>query len=85
MIVPLSDALPPPIFVTEIGPQAIPTVDLTVHVRAMLKDATWMPGDWVLARFITRHASGGYLEEDGELRAADGTVLAQSRQPAPSV
>ena len=82
MIVAITDALPPPIFVTEVGPMAIPTVDLTVHVRADLSEATWEPRNWVLARFTTRHASGGFLEEDGELWTADGLLLAHSRQLA---
>lgn len=82
MIVAMADALPPPIFATTSVPMAVPTVDLTVHIRAMLAKATWNPGDWILTRFTTRHASGGYLEEDGELWTADGTLLAHSRQLA---
>ncbi len=82
MIVAITDALPPPIFVTEVGPMAIPTIDLTVHIRAQLSAVKWEPGDWVLARFTTRHASGGFLEEDGELWTAAGVLLAHSRQLA---
>jgi len=82
MIVAITDALPPPIFVTEVGPMGIPTIDLTVHIRTDLVKVTWEPGAWVLARFATRHASCGFLEEDGELWTADGLLLAHSRQLA---
>jgi acyl-CoA thioesterase len=85
MIVAITDALPPPIFVTEVGPMAIPTIDLTIHIRAELPTVKWEPGDWVLARFSTRYASGGFLEEDGELWTSDGTLLAHSRQLALSI
>lgn len=82
MIVAMTDALPPPIFATEAGPMPVPTLDLTVHVRADLSTVPWQPGDWVLARFTTRHCSGGFLEEDGELWTQSGTLLAHSRQLA---
>jgi len=85
MLVAITDALPPPIFVTEVGPMAVPTVDLTVHIRAMLSSVKWQPGDWVLARFMTQYASGGFLEEDGALWTADGVLIAHSRQLALSV
>ena len=38
--------------------------------------------DWVLADYRSRFSSGGVWEEDGELWAPDGTLLAQSRQLA---
>jgi len=82
MLVAISDALPPPIFVTEAGPMPVPTLDLTVHVRADLSAIDWTPGDWMLTRFTTKCARGGFLEEDGELWMADGTLLAHSRQLA---
>jgi acyl-CoA thioesterase len=85
MLVAISDALPPPIFVTEVGPMAVPTVDLTIHIRAMLSRVRWEPGDWVLARFTTQYASGGFLEEDGALWTADGVLIAHSRQLALSL
>lgn len=85
MLVAMSDALPPPIFVTDVGPMAVPTIDLTIHMRAMLGTVTWNEGDWVLARFTTQYASGGFLEEDGALWTADGTLIAHSRQLALSV
>jgi hypothetical protein len=54
-----------------------PTIDLTVHFRATLP----YPGP-LLARFNTSFARDGYFEEDGQLWAADGTLVAQSRQLA---
>jgi acyl-CoA thioesterase len=57
---------------------AAPTLDLTIHFRTPLATA----GDWVLADYRSRFSAGGTWEEDGELWAADGTLLAQSRQLA---
>jgi acyl-CoA thioesterase len=82
MLVAIADALPPPIFVTDRGPMAVPTVDLTIHIRAMLVRVRWQPGDWVLARFTTQYASGGFLEEDGAFWTAEGVLIAHSRQLA---
>jgi acyl-CoA thioesterase len=78
----MKHALPSPIFATEAGPMPVPTLDLTVHIRVDLAAIPLEPGDWVLARFMTRRANGGFLEEDGELWTADGTLLAHSRQLA---
>jgi acyl-CoA thioesterase len=53
-----------------------PTIDLTVHFRAPL------PRDdsLLLGRFRNRLVRDGFFEEDGELWAPDGTLVAQSRQ-----
>ena len=59
-------------------PMAVPTLDLTVHLR----DALPRPADWVLARVTTRTVGDGLLEEDAELFGSDGRLLAQSRQLA---
>jgi acyl-CoA thioesterase len=56
----------------------VPTVDLTIHFRTPLA----APAEWVLADYRSRFSAGGTWEEDGELWAADGTLLAQSRQLA---
>jgi len=56
---------------------AAPTIDLTVHFRAPLP----VNGP-LLARFTSRLARDGFFEEDGELWARDGTLVAQSRQLA---
>jgi acyl-CoA thioesterase len=54
-----------------------PTIDLTIHFRAPVAS-----GEWVLADYRSRFSGGGVWEEDGELWAPDGTLLAQSRQLA---
>jgi acyl-CoA thioesterase len=53
-----------------------PTIDLTVHFRAPLP----LPDSLLLGRFRTRLVRDGFFEEDGELWAPDGTLVAQSRQ-----
>jgi acyl-CoA thioesterase len=81
LIAALSDAFPPAIYqrAFERAP-GTPTLDLTVHFRAPL-DAL-APDDWILARFVSRLARDGFVEEDGELWSPDGTLLAHSRQLA---
>ena len=78
LTVALTDSWPPAVFTTSTSPLAVPTLDLTVHLRGALP----RPGDWVLGRFRTRVAGAGFLEEDGELWSRDGELLAQSRQLA---
>ena len=58
-----------------------PTIDLTIHFRADLPRGG-LPDQPVLGRFRTSAATGGFIEEDGVVFAADGTLLAQSRQLA---
>ena len=53
-----------------------PTIDLTVHFRSPLP----LPDSLLLGRFRTRLVRDGFFEEDGELWAPDGTLVAQSRQ-----
>ena len=80
LIVAISDALPPPIFAMAPQIQFVPTVDLTVHIRAEINTLDWPAAEWVLVRFATRHISHGYLEEDGQIWLRDGTLLGMSRQ-----
>ena len=61
-------------------PNPAPTVDLTIHFRARVPLAGADPAAPVLARFRSTTAHDGFFEEDGELWAPDGTLLAQSRQ-----
>ena len=69
-----ADALPPAVFeVLEEGTW-MPTIELTVHVRALPS-----PG-WLRARMGTRFLVDGYLEEDGELWDSTGRLVAISRQ-----
>jgi len=60
----------------------VPTVDLTVHVRATLPTPHVGPADHVLMIFRTREVRDGFLEEDGEIWSRDGVLLAQCRQLA---
>jgi acyl-CoA thioesterase len=70
------DAFPPSLFglLGRVG--WVPTLELTVHVRAIP-----VPG-WIRARFETRDLAGGFLIEDGVLWDEAGSVVAQSRQLA---
>jgi acyl-CoA thioesterase len=77
----LTDAWFPAVFTTTKVPLGVPTVDLTIHFR----DEPPTAHDWVFVRFVSRHGSGGFLEEDGELWSRDGRLLAQSRQLALAV
>lgn len=71
----IADAFPPSVFnVTERG--WVPTLELTVHVRAR------PTSDWLRCVFRTRFLFGGLLEEDGEMWDEAGTLVAQSRQLA---
>lgn len=74
----LSDAWAPAIFSRSTEPLGVPTIDLTIHFRDPAPGVV----DWTLARFRSRHANGGYVEEDGELWSSDGRLLAQCRQLA---
>lgn len=70
-----ADAFPP----TLLGALAagwVPTIELTVHVRARPA-----PG-WLLGTFRTRVLVDGLLEEDGELWDSEGRPVALSRQLA---
>jgi acyl-CoA thioesterase len=70
-----ADAFPP----TLLGSVAagwVPTIELTVHVRARPADG------WLLGTFRTRVLVDGLLEEDGELWDSQGRPIALSRQLA---
>jgi len=72
----VADALPPAVFNLDLPSAWVPTVEFTVHVRAVPA-----PGP-VRCLFRTRFVHGGMLEEDGEVWDADGTLVALSRQLA---
>lgn len=70
-----ADAYPPAVF--SVAPAAwVPTVELTVHVRARPAEG------WLTGSFRTRFLVKGYLEEDGELWDSTGRLVALSRQLA---
>ncbi len=89
-----SDALFSPPFIRLADPATTPTVDLTVHFRTPLPPARPHGGEacdgdvasrppldqLCFARFRSGLVQDGFFEEDGVIWAADGTVLAQSRQ-----
>jgi len=70
------DAFPPAAFNLDLPTNWVPTVELTVHVRAIPA-----PGP-VACFFRTRFVQNGLLEADGEVWDAAGTLVAQSRQLA---
>jgi acyl-CoA thioesterase len=76
----VSDAHAPAVFVKATAPLATATVDLTVHFRTAA--AAGHATGWCLGAFRSTVAADGYVEEDGEMYAEDGTLLAQSRQLA---
>jgi acyl-CoA thioesterase len=78
-----SDALIPAPYMRMSEPAAVPTVDLTVHFRARIHpqpDAD--PSELCLAQTTTELIHDGFFVEDGLIWAADGTLLAHSRQLA---
>ncbi len=76
-----SDALFSPPMIRFSEPVATPTVDLTIHFRARTpRTGAADPNDLCFARFRSGVVHEGFFEEDGVIWAADGTVLAQSRQ-----
>lgn len=59
-------------------PVAVPTLQLTIHIRSVEPPAR-QP---VLARFQTRSLLEGHVEESSEIWSEDGRLLAESRQMA---
>jgi acyl-CoA thioesterase len=74
------DAWFPPSFIALDAPAISPTVDLTIHFRQSIAEASSDPAALCLSIFNTRLLHDGLFEEDGVIWAPDGTVLAQSRQ-----
>ena len=71
-----ADAMAPAVFNSGLPMGWVPTVELTVHVRARPA-----PGP-LRCRFSTRFVAGGTLEEDGEIWDSADVLVAQSRQLA---
>jgi acyl-CoA thioesterase len=69
-----ADAFPPSLFGVLGRVGWVPTIELTVHVRARPE-----PG-WIRARFVTEDLQDGRLIEDGWLWDEVGTLVARSRQ-----
>jgi acyl-CoA thioesterase len=79
LLVALTDAWMPPVFSKVAVPMAVPTVDLTVHLRSPLPADH---DDWFLVEFRSATSVDGFLEEDGRIWTRDGLLVAQSRQLA---
>jgi hypothetical protein len=69
------DALPPVSLDLGLGGW-VPTLELTVHVRARPASG------WLRLTHSTRNFAHGYLEEDAEVWDSSGRLVAQSRQLA---
>lgn len=78
LVAQLTDAWLPAVFIRLTEPNAVPTIDLTIHFRAELP----LPADYVLVSFQTRLSTEGFVEEDGWIWARDGRLIAHSRQLA---
>jgi acyl-CoA thioesterase len=78
-----SDALIPAPYMRLTEPAGVPTVDLTVHFRTRTP-ARAEPDteELCLGRVRSELIHDGFFVEDGMIWAADGTLLAQSRQLA---
>lgn len=71
----VADALPP--VTLDLGiPGWVPTIELTVHVRAVPVDG------WLRVVQRARLVSGGWLDEECEVWDASGALVAQARQLA---
>lgn len=78
VLVAMSDAWVPPVFSRVEVPLAVPTVDLTVHLRG--RPPAGDPWCWV--DFASPVARDGFLVEHGRLRDRRGRLVAESRQLA---
>ena len=78
LLVALTDSWFPAVFAMRTDAAAVPTLELTVHLRGLLPREP----DWALGRYRTRLARHGFMEEDAEIFSRDGELLAQSRQLA---
>ena len=81
-LVAISDALPPAVFPRTTEPAAMPTVELTVHIRASLPLVDAPDDARVYAECNTHHVADGFADEDCHMWSADGRLLAHSRQLA---
>jgi acyl-CoA thioesterase len=82
LVVAFLDGWVPAVFPRLTHLEVVPTVDLTIHFRARLPLPDAAKQDFALGVFTSHFATGGFLEEDGELWSANGVLLAQSRQLA---
>lgn len=82
-IVAISDSWFPGLSVKELPePMHAPTVDHSVHFLTSMPMASIGIEDFLLVEFTTGVSQEGYLIENGNIWAPDGTLIAQSRQLA---
>ncbi|MEQ8842479.1 MAG: thioesterase family protein [Acidimicrobiales bacterium] len=81
-LVAICDAIPPASFPRMTTPAAMPSVDLTVHIRTSLPLVDPPADERVYAECNTHHVADGFADEDCHIWSADGRLLAQSRQLA---
>jgi acyl-CoA thioesterase len=74
----ITDAWMPPVFSRLGVPLAVPTVDLTVHLRNLPTDDS----GWCFIETVSPVASDGYLVEHARIHDRNGVLLAESRQLA---
>jgi len=72
----IADSFAPPVFNVPVPKAWVPTIELTVHVRAV------PVGTRVACVFRSRVIQGGLTEEDGEIWDESGNLVAISRQMA---
>ena len=72
----IADSFAPPVFNVDVPRGWVPTIELTVHVRAL------PVGTRVACVFKSRIIQGGLIEEDGEIWDQAGNLVAISRQMA---
>jgi acyl-CoA thioesterase len=77
-LVAFTDTWFPAVFAIRTEPLAVPTLELTVHLRGRVPREP----DWTLGRYRTRLARHGFLEEVSEIFSRDGELLAEGRQLA---
>lgn len=70
------DTCPPSIFVSHGALGWVPTIEMSVHIKAIPK------GEWLKARFHSKYLGKSLLQEDGELWDEDDNLVAVSRQLA---
>ena len=70
----LADAFPPPVLASQGIIAWVPTIEMSVNIRAIAKTK------WLKCIFRSRFITGGFVEEDGELWDENGGLVAISRQ-----
>ena len=82
LITAMTDAWFPSTFARDPQPVMAATLDLTVHFRSYAALRRLDPRDYVVSLFRSRLATEGFFEEDGEIFAPNGDLIAHSRQLA---